>query len=243
VAKEVEAKKEEPAKAPEPEAKPVEAKPKEEAKDERDTTIEALQKQVIELTNRVMAVPVEKAPEPAKPIEAAKPPEKVEVATEDFFENQEEYDKAFEDKKVMGKVLARVKSAGAQEAMRAIPSIVNNVIKQSVPIILKTEKFFDDNKDLADSDKRKFVGYVANDLSGKNPDWNLDKLFTELGKEVRSRLGLKDVAQQKVTATGLKPAFARGSGGRKPTEVQPDLSSMESQILDILPEGEIRRMK
>ena len=123
--------------------------------------------------------------------------------------------------------------------MRSVPQIINHVVKEQIPVIMKTEEFFRDNKDLAD--KRQFVGYVANELSGKNPDWKLDKLFTELGKEVRGRLGLKQEAQQKVTEN-RKPAFVRSGGSRKPSDAQPDRDSLESQIADILPDGQgIRR--
>jgi hypothetical protein len=123
--------------------------------------------------------------------------------------------------------------------MRAIPQIINHVVKEQIPVIMKTEEFFKENSDL--TDKRQFVGYVANELSGKNPEWKLDKLFSELGKEVRTRLGLKQEAQQKVTES-RKPAFARSGGSRKPSDAQLDPDSLEFQIADILPGGEgIRR--
>ena len=219
------------------EEKPVE-KPKEKKPTEGEVAMEALRKQVMELTEKLSKL---SQPE-AKPEPKPEPkPEKVEekpVTVGDFFETQEEYDKAFEDRATFNKVLLRVHSKATQDAMRAVPQIINHVVKEQVPIILKTEQFFKDNTDL--SDKKQFVGFVANELSGKNPDWTVDKLFGELGKEVRTRLGLKQEAQKKVTEAP-KPAFVRSGGSRKPPDVKPDPDSLESQIASILPDGVIRR--
>jgi hypothetical protein len=70
---------------------------------------------------------------------------------------------------------------------------------------------------------------VSNDLSGKNPDWTLAKLFEELPKEVRKRIGLKENVKVKTPAQPAKKG-----GVRVPGERVEELQPLEKEIADLM---------
>ena len=211
----------------EEEDKKEEKKPE---KDERDEIIEQLRAQIIELSSN-------KEPEQQAGEEKAEG-KKSELVPGEFFENDEEYDKVFDKKEAMNKVLTRVYQSAVEGVLRTIPQVINNLVQTQIDVYTKTSDFYKKNEDL--QKMKQFVGVVANDLAGKHPDWSLEKLFDELGGdgkdnigEVRKRLGIK-VSQEKKEVTNdrkRKPPFpSRGSGARPTEEKQPNLTPLEKEI-------------
>ena len=210
-------------------------------KDEKDTAIETLQRTVAELSAKIseLSAPRTEQAAPAQPTPTPVPTP-APIAASDFFESEEEYNKAFEDRATFNKVLIRVQENaarnGAQAALTMLPKIVTNLIRSETTLRSQSEDFYKSNVDLATM--KPFVSFVANDLAAKNPSWDTNKLFTELGKEVRTRAGLKAAAAAATASAAGKvpgPAFAKGGGSRKPPSVKPDLSPQEKQILDLIP--------
>lgn len=155
----------------------------------------------------------------------------------EYFPDAATFDKALDDPKEMNKILSKVRSDAQESVMRTIPAIIGPLVEASITVQTAKAKFYTDNADLAD--KAQFVGFVANDLMGKNPDWKIDKLFSELGKEVRTRLGLKEkAADGDRKGAGARPAFVpKGGGGRGAgaADGQQDLSPLEREIQDLIP--------
>ena len=217
----------EPAKPVEPveSVKPAEPVVAEPVKDEKDEAIKGLVEQVKALSAKVTELSVAKPTEPAKPAEPAAP-----VLGMGFFKDKAEYEAAFEKPEVMSEVMARVRTSAVQEVLKSLPQVINNTIKAQLDVQTRTAKFYTDNEDL--TAHKQFVGYVANDLSGKNPDWSLDDLFTKLPGEVRARIGLKAVAKKD---EGKGPAQPGKKGGaRLPGEKPPELNPLETEIADLM---------
>ena len=173
-----------------------------------------------------------------KPADAVvEPVEKPVEFKGDFFDNADEYNKAFEDQATMNKVLSKVSRATAQIILSNLPKVVTNLVKSQVEVQSNIKEFFTSNKDL--EAHRQFVGFVSNDLMGKNPDWTVTKLFGELGKEVRTRIGLKQVADKggkpsgnPRTPGGFVPPKAGGS--RQSAAKQEDLTAQQKEINDLI---------
>jgi len=209
------------------EEKPVEAKPVEEkpvVKDEKDEAIKGLVEQVKALSAKVTELST------PKPVESAKPAEPVPVLGMGFFKDKAEYEAAFEKPEVMSEVMGRVRTSAVQEVLKALPQVINNTIKAQLDVQTRTTKFYTDNEDLVAH--KQFVGYVANDLSGRNPDWSLDDLFTKLPDEVRTRIGLKAGVKKGEVKGPAQPG--KKGGARLPGEVKTEATPLETEIAELM---------
>lgn len=202
-------------------------------KGENDETIKTLVEQIKTLTTKVAELSASKPAEPVKPVEPVAP-----VSEMGFFKDKAEYELAFEKPEVMSEVMGRVRTSAVQDVLKSLPQVINNVVKAQIEVQTKTAKFYSDNEDLIKDltpeqtvDRKKFIGYVANDVSGKNPDWTLDKLFTELPGEVKRRLGLKAATASVVKGPAQPP---KKGGVRVPDEKAPELTSLETEIQDLM---------
>jgi len=203
--------------------KPVEDKPVDDkpiVKDEKDEAIKSLMEQVKTLSTKVTELSTKKA-EPAKPAESVAP-----VVGMGYFKDKAEYEAAFEKPEVMSEVMGRVRNKAVEDVLKAIPQVINNVVKVQMEVHQRTADFFIKNQDL--KDHKEFIGFVANDLSGRNPDWTMEELFEKLPGEVRKRIGMK--------AEVKKPAFILGKkgGARVPGEKPLDLTPIEQEISDLM---------
>jgi len=170
----------------------------------------------------------------------AEPPPKVEVPQAvKYFEKPEDFEAAFEKQENFEALLEKHSIATADRATRnllkQLPTVVSNLVTTHVGLSRGIDKFYTENKDLAD--KKQFVGHVANDLMGKNPGWNLNKLFGELGKEVRTRLGVKPAPGK-----GGPGGLPRRTGSRLPVGKEPPMEGLQGEIVDLLEDqGGIKR--
>jgi len=209
-----------------------EASPKEGeegAPDARDAEIATLKGKIEELTKAVSSIqkPSEAPPEAGKPTK--------------YFEKPDDFEKTFETQEQFEALLEKVSSNTANRAnrdlLKQLPSVVANLVNTQVNLVRGIDKFYGDNKDL--TDKKQFVAHVANDLMGKNPGWNLNKLFTELGKEVRTRLGTKPNVGTGKSGPGIPP---RRTGSRIPATKLPQLEGVQGEIVELLEDqGGIKR--
>ncbi len=163
----------------------------------------------------------------------SKPEKKVEpVKSTSYVASQEEVDKALESHESLNALLSKVKDDARKETLATLPAIIDNVVRTQFTLRSKVSDFYKDNKDL--TPHKEFVGHVVNDLMGKNPDWDLDKVFGELPKEVRKRIGLK----QQVDSKGGKnpPAPRGGRGARLPAEHPTEAGILQEEIADLITE-------
>ncbi len=185
-------------------------------KDEKDEAIKGLMEQVKTLSTKVTELSTKKV-EPAK-VETP-------VTGMGYFKDKAEYEAAFEKPEVMSEVMGRVRNKAVEDVLKAIPQVINNVVKVQMEVHQRTADFFIKNQDL--KDHKEFIGFVANDLSGKNPDWTMEKLFEELPGEVKKRIGMK--------AEVKKPAFIPSKKGpRVPGEKLTELTPIEQEISDLM---------
>lgn len=161
------------------------------------------------------------------------------VPVGDFFKSDEEYDKAFEDKKVMNEVLKRVHVKAVESTMKAIPQIIDNVVRNQVIVYSKAADFFRRNPALRQYSQ--FVSKVANDVSAKDPTLTLDDIFGndekegKLAAETKTRLAIKDkTVKKEENKERERPAFVKGGGARIKADVKPVLQGIEREIADLL---------
>ncbi|MDI6785123.1 MAG: hypothetical protein QMD92_00280 [bacterium] len=221
--------------------------PKEEVKEEAKEVV----KEVEEVGEKDVAIKTladqikvlnEKIAELSKPKELDKPKEekKDETLGLGFFKDKAEYEAAFEKPEVMSEVMGRVKTDAVREVLKALPQVLNNVVKSQMEVHSRTTAFFNDNKDLVDglekeplASRKQFIGYVANDLSGKNPDWTLEQLFEKLPGEIRVRLGMKAEAKKKEERGPAVPP--RKGAARIPGDKREDeRTSLEKEIMELI---------
>lgn len=167
----------------------------------------------------------------------------VDTAIEDFFGDGKDWEDMFEKKDTANKVFSKIKTSAVKDVLRGLPKMIGGIVQNAVEIYSRTSKFYEANSDL--KSHKKFIGLVVNDLTSKNPDWNLDKLYEEVGPEVRKRLGLKVKALEKEEKKEeekkeekrdeiKKPGFARAGGARHPASKTPELSGIQKDIMDLM---------
>ena len=146
-------------------------------------------------------------------------------------------DKGFEEvvssKDKMNQMLTKVYNMAVQNTYKNTPKMVDNMIRQRTYLNDKVDVFYKENDDLLPY--RQFVGFIANEVSSQNPDWDLDKVFVTTAGQVRQRLGLKAKVIDKATQAKTKPAFAQAKkSNSRDSADKPNLSEMEEQIQDLL---------
>jgi hypothetical protein len=128
------------------------------------------------------------------------------------------YDKMFEDKdtfkKILGDVAMKTAEVTAKRIYMGLPKIIDTMVYEKVGLNVRATKMYNEHPEL--KAHAAFVGQTANQLAKEHPDWNADKIFTELPGHVKTLLGIKTTAKRKdEIAVRTRPGFAgRGSGVR-----------------------------
>jgi hypothetical protein len=105
--------------------------------------------------------------------------------------------------------------------------MTTDYVQRHLYVNKKVEDFYEQNQDL--NGVREFVGAVATQVQGENPEWDIDKVFEETAKQARERLGLKAVAAKK-GAPSRSPAFAGGKGAQRTRAKQTPQQAITSEI-------------
>jgi len=134
------------------------------------------------------------------------------------------------DPKALNTLLNKVYAAGArsssEKVLKSIPDIVKANALQYSKLSNATTEFYKANEDLIPF--KKTVAAIGLELSAEHPDWEIDKLMEEIGKESRSRLALhKKVTSETPTK---KPSFAKTPKGSKPKKEKPNLTPVQKEI-------------
>jgi|GEM_PF-4301616 hypothetical protein len=146
--------------------------------------------------------------------------------------DDEDYDDIVRDPSKLNSILNKVYKKGLEVARtkiieqvtRSIPDIVKENVRINTELKSLTDKFYKDNPDLANF--KPSVAAVGEEILSKHPNWSLEKVFAETGKEAKRRLKLVNVAnKQTKKVTGL----ARPTGGinRLETKSKPDPIDLE----------------
>jgi hypothetical protein len=204
---------------------------------ELEQALAAQRVELEELAKRVVTPSAEPLPRDEKGNVVSPPPTPPPVFQ--FVKDDAEFDDALRSPENFNKLLTGVMFKSVESVMRAVPKLVMNLADQQITTRSAIQEFYANNKDLIPS--KAYVGMVADELVAKNPDWKLDKLMGELGKEVRGRLkltapGAGPTPPARTPAGGdTPPAFAgagraggRGGGGANESPLQKDIDNLIS---------------
>jgi len=157
-------------------------------------------------------------------------PKRFELDDEDFLADLEVEDISEMGKESFNKILNKAYKSGAAKAYEAalkdMPNLIRSSLQQQMVLYEAANRFYSDNPDLVDWKSQ--VTLVAEELLAKNPDWRIDKLFTETEQETRKRLSLpKKGGGEKGKVT--KPALMGKPKGGTPKEA-PKASPLQAEI-------------
>ena len=213
------------------EGKPIEGEQEPEETEEEDADkpkespeVKALRDQLTALEAKLAAIAAPKQAETAK---------ETPVDKTFFIATQEEMDRVLDKPENMNELLVKVHNRAVESVIKHIPAIISNMIETQVTMRGSVTKFYEENKDLVPH--KQYVGFVVNELVGKHPDWDMNKVFTELPKEVRKRIGLKQQAEEKKQQKQRGGFPPRGSGARPPAKQGSDKpTGTEAEIADLI---------
>lgn len=163
-----------------------------------------------------------------------------------FLASNEIFDDVMKDKDNFNALLTSVVNTAVERSLRLMPQIAGTLYEQRMTLGNAVTSFYKDNVDL--EPHKKYVGFVANEVSAQHPDWGLKEILQETEKEARTRLKLPRVAtpatpgqppQQNgnIRTVQVNPGFVPGGGGGRkggPVSGDGNLTGQEKQILDIL---------
>jgi hypothetical protein len=147
------------------------------------------------------------------------------------FVSDEVYEKALSDPKELNTLMNKVYNTAISNMTKSLPQLMGNMISQQTQMQKLASDFYQENTDLVSM--KNYVGFVANELAGRHPDWDYEKLFGEVALEVRKRLKISKEAK-KVEGESKKnrPAFAKKPKGR--TKRTEKLSELEEDLVELM---------
>lgn len=147
------------------------------------------------------------------------------------FVSDEVYEKALSDPKELNGLMNQVYNKAVSDMTRSLPGLMSNMITQQTQMQRLADDFYKENEDLVPM--KNYVGFVANEIAGKHPDWAYDKLFGEVAIEVRKRLKVgKKAKTAEDGARKNRPAFAKKPKGR--ANVDSKLSDLERDLVELM---------
>lgn len=215
----------------EPPAKPEPAEPTE----PEEGTLEWYKREAESLRNKINELSQPKTPAPQEPTEATpSKPEESDLGEQDFI-TEEEFDAAVSDPKEFNKLLNKVYQKAVTETrervsegiLRSIPEVVRSNIYTVTNLKAASEKFYEDNKDLAPF--KKVVAAVFEEVASENPDKEFHEILGSVADEARKRLDLHKKATTPKNNEPAPPKLPRRRG-RQPKNLQPDTKGIESEL-------------
>lgn len=195
--------------------------------EQEDSTDKEESSQDEELRDKLMSLlanlqeqpPAETKKEPAPKDEAPKP--KTFVTDEDLNDLTAER---------LNEKLNNVYQQAQQDVLRSVSQTVGKVVSDAIDLRMTVSEFYRDNKDLVKY--KPAVSLVVTSIQKQHPDWNIGQIVQELGKEVRTILGLTAPDKTK----NKKPTFAKPpSGSRKViTTPQKKITGMQAELRELL---------
>lgn len=173
-----------------------------------------------------------------EPVEEEPEVPKVEFDPTEFMSEEEA--KAFFDNphEVLTKLAGRIYQKAREDSLRDIPSVVTKATQRQTALTQAQSEFWSKNKDLLEKVESspamaRLLKITANDLGSQHPDWDIQKIFEETGKEVRSALGLATQAKKVEAAISPSKQPPKPRGKRRPPEAD-SRSAMQKQIDNML---------
>jgi len=205
-----------------------------------------LRAHIEEMAGKIVAPPTTKqlTPEEQQAVQAEDAKKAKQVLP--FLASNEIFDDVMKDVSNFNALLTSVVNTAVERSLRLMPQIAGTLYEQRMTLGNAVTSFYKDNADL--EPHKKYVGFVANEVSAQHPDWGLKEILQETEKEARNRLKLPRVAtpanpgqppQQNgnIRTVQVNPGFVPGGGGGRkggPVSGDGNLTGQEKQILDIL---------
>ena len=222
----------EPEADPEPTPEPVSADPTIEALKAQN---EALMAQFEELQQKItsMQTPTEEEP-PTQTVAQVG-----EGGVMDFI-GEEDLDEILSDKSkfnaFLSNVVNQVQTSTVENVYRNLPQMVQTQVSSQQKITTYVDEFYKANEDLLPV--RKTVGAVANEVASEHPEMQLEQIFEETEKRVRTMLGLAKKAAQPPQKSSTQPAGNSPAlpkqGARRAGATAKRLSGQAKHIQDVL---------
>jgi len=164
-----------------------------------------------------------------------------------FLPSNEVFDDVMKDANNFNALLTSVVNTAVERSLRLMPQIATQLVEQQMGLKTAVTNFYQDNKDL--EPHKKYVGFVANEISAQHSDWGLQQILQETEKEVRNRLKLQRVVNGEVQPTieqtntqvgghtaPKNPGFVPGSGGGRRGSVSGDgnLTPLDKDIIYLI---------
>ena len=148
------------------------------------------------------------------------------------FITKENYEEVMRDPSKLNNVLSSVYNTAVESTIVNIPKLVQKLINQQTTLNAKVDDFYKQHNDLVPY--RKFIGFVANELSSNNPNWSLDELFDNVEKETRKRLSLNKETPKGKSTANTKPAFAKTKKSATRDNSSKPISELEKELSDLM---------
>lgn len=214
--------------------------------DARDSLIEQLRAQVLELTK---ATTGEVWPAQPQPNAEVSTPGQTPTATqqpksgalEDLLKevsylSEEEIDSIIDDPQLINKALNRARQDMLGVIQSSLPTVVSNLIEQQMLVQRVVQSFYETNEDLrpyAD-----FVRYKMGQIETANPNLTYGDIFAKTAEECRKGLGLKNPDdKQRDKSPGEKPAFtaSKRTSTQRPVPKKDEIfDSNAKDLLDLI---------
>lgn len=166
-----------------------------------------------------------------------------------FLPDEAVFDEVMKTPENFNALLTSVVNTAVERSLRLMPQVATQLVEQQMNLKTAVTSFYTDNKDL--EPHKKYVGFVANEITAQHPDWGLTQILQETEKEVRNRLKLERVVsnenptptptrvQQQINnphTASSNPGFVPGGGGgrRGSSSSDGNLSSQEKDIMSLI---------
>ena len=148
----------------------------------------------IKKENEALRKQVEEGHKKKEP-ETKAPTTEVPFAEVDFLGNDVDLDELTRSPDLFNKILNKVYKLGSdaskqfqETTLRNIPDIVKSNVVAQATLKKRVDEFYETSEDLKPF--KRVVAAVYEELASENPDWKLDKIFSEVEVETRKRLEL-----------------------------------------------------
>ena len=162
----------------------------------------------------------------------------------DFLTEDDVADIMLNPREVLTKLAEKVYLKAREDTMKDIPRLVESGARRQTALANAQDKFRSENADLLEAAEKlpavaRLIRITADEIQSTNPDWTIERVFTETGQQVRSAIKLGKKAQEiekSVTTNNnqlRKPKGTRKSPGLKADKrsgLQKDLDAMLDTI-------------
>ncbi len=163
---------------------------------------------------------------PSQP-QVAKTPEQIEAEKQKqleaarqvlaFLPDETRFDEVLKNKDNFNALLTAVVNTAVERSLRLMPTVAGNLVEQKITLNEAVRSFYTDNSDLIPH--KKYIGFIANEITAQHPDWALQQILQETEKVARERLRIARGAQVGTpSAAGNGGTISRAGGGHTPPQ-------------------------